>query len=117
MSPNSFCAVAPDLENNPANESVWFIMVTEISMARKEEIDDYQNIVPKGVEFIKGHFLEKIQSGSKGILYKLESKKVTYFYKETIRFPYVQFSSTKKGFLLSMTEYVDVLNSVESWNQ
>ena len=114
MSPNSFCAVAPDLENNPANESVRFIMVTEISMARKEEIDDYQNIVPKGVESIKGHFLEKIQSGSKGIL---ESKKMTYFYKETIRFPYVQFSSTKKGFLLSMTEYVDVLNSVESWNQ
>ena len=94
--PDSFCAVAPDLENNPANESVWFILVKEILVAQQEVVDDYQNKIPKGVEFIKGHFLEKIQSDSRGILYKLESKKITFFYKETIRSPYVQFLTTKK---------------------
>jgi len=53
-------AVAPDLENNPANESVWFILVKEILVAQQEVVDDYQNKIPKGVEFIKGNFLEKI---------------------------------------------------------
>ena len=37
-----------------------------------------------------------------------------FFYSESVVFPYVQFSHKKKGFFISMEEYVDVLNAIEN---
>ena len=53
------------------------------------------------------------KSTKKDIIYKLETKKKTFFYKDMVVFPFVQFSRRKKDFFLPMEEYVDVLNVVE----
>ena len=111
--PDTYCAVAPDPENNPTNDSVWFIKVKDIFFAKVAVTDDYDHTIPAGSDYIQGQFMEKIDSNAKGDIYKLTKKK-TYFYKETVVSPYVQFTTTKKGFLLVMAEYVDVLNLVEN---
>ena len=52
---------------------------------------------------------------SKGIRYKLDSKKKTFFYQSSVVYPFVQFKSASKGeFLIAMEEYVEVLNYVEN---
>ena len=111
--PDTYCAVAPDLESNPTNDSVWFIKVKDTFTAKVSMTDDYDHTIPVGSDYIEGQFMEKIDSNTKGYIYKLTKKK-TFFYKETVVLPYVQFSSTKKGLLLAMAEFVDVLNLVEN---
>lgn len=76
--------------------------------------DDYKQTIPGGCEYIQGQFLEKIESNNKGIMYRLETKKKTFFYTENVVFPFVQFTNKKKGFFIAMEEYVDVLNIVEN---
>jgi hypothetical protein len=61
--------------------------------------------------------MERIETNNRGILYKLDTKKKTFFYKENVVFPFVQFSSKKKGFFLATEEYVDVLNIVEKMQE
>ena len=76
--------------------------------------DDYHHTVAGGHEYIEGQFMEKVDDmPNKGILYKLMPKK-TFFYKESVVYPFVQFKTMKKGlYLLSMNEYVEILNFVE----
>ena len=57
--PDTFCAVAPDLENNPANESVWFIKVKKTAIESEDVTDDYHNTIPEGVELYRGSFWRK----------------------------------------------------------
>ena len=69
--------------------------------------DDYGNI-PVGVNFIKGHFMEKsVFSNSKYQTYKL-LRKVTFFYKESVVYPYVNFGQNKKGFIPKIDEYAEI---------
>ena len=57
-------------------------------------------------------FMEKVDVLVKGFLYKLSMKK-TFFFKESVVYPFAQFKVHKKGFFFSMEEYVEVLNYVE----
>ena len=41
-------------------------------------------------------------------------KKKTFLFRESAVYPFVQFKGHKKGFFLSMEEYVEVLNYVDS---
>ena len=75
--------------------------------------DDYNNIISPGMDHFEGKFMEKVHIEPKGTLYKL-SKKKTYFFKESVVYPFVQFKGSKKGFLLSNEEFVTVLNFIES---
>ena len=69
-------------------------------------IDDYKNVIVPGLCYIEGRFMESVDVLAKGLLYKL-SKKKTFFFKESVVYPCVQFKGHKKGFFLSMEEYVD----------
>ena len=109
--PGTYCAVAPQ---KSSKESLWFIKV-EDSLAAEESItDDYHHTVAGGHEYIEGQFMEKVDDmPNKGILYKLMPKK-TFFYNESVVYPFVQFKTMKKGlYLLSMNKYVEILNFVE----
>ena len=68
--------------------------------------DDYANKVAPGVPFLSGKFLKPTRYDS---IYKLQ-KKTTYFYKETVVFPFAQFSNTKKGILFSNEDLCEVLS-------
>ena len=54
--------------------------------------------------------MEKVDVLAKGFLYKLFKKKKTFFFKEFVGYPVVQFKGHKKGFFLSMEEYIEVVN-------
>ena len=41
------------------------------------------------------------------------SKKVTYFFRENLLYPYVNIKEGKRGLTLSMTDYTDILNYIE----
>ena len=54
--------------------------------------------------------MEKVDVLAKGFLYKLFKKKKTFCFKEFIVYSVVQFKGYKKGFFLSMEEYIEVVN-------
>ena len=107
---DTFCAVAPD-ESSP--ETLWFMKVKDSFELAVEMIDDYENVIAPGLPYIEGRFMEKVDVLAKGYLYKL-SKKKRFFFKESVVYPFVQFTGHKKGFFLSMEEYAEVLNYVGS---
>ena len=63
---------------------------------------------------LEGHFLEKDErfTTSKKLAFKL-SKKVTYFYKESIVYPYVNIDKGKR-LTLDMTDYTDISYHIEN---
>ena len=80
---------------------VWFILVDEVEKTiDKPIVDGYGNIVAPGQPFLSGCFLESTANKS---LYVLSTKK-TFFYKESIVYPLVQASSSKKGYVITNNE-------------
>ena len=107
---DTYCAVAAD---KSSSDTVWFIKVKDSNNASVQMTDDYNNIIAAGMDYVEGNFLEKLHVVQKGTLYKL-SKKKTYFFKESVVYPFVQFTAAKKGLLLSNEEFVTILNYTES---
>lgn len=107
---DTYCAVATD---EKSSDTVWFIKIKDSYRAQKQMTDDYNNSIAPGMDYIEGKFMEKFHIVPKGTLYTL-SKKKTYFFKESVVYPFVQFTAAKKGFLLSNEEFVTILNYIES---
>lgn len=95
---------------------VWFVKVTEVDCINLQEsvTDDYGNHIPKGMKFISGIFLEKDSrmSSFKDLVFFPE-KKVTFFYKESVVYPFVNIREEKKGLSLSLLDYGDIIRYVE----
>ena len=87
---------------------MWFIKVLEVDCCGNgKDGDEYRNVVPVGVNFIIGHFMEKsVFSNLKYQTYNLSRK-------EKVSFILVNFEQNKKSFILKMDDYVDILNFVE----
>ena len=106
--PQMYVAVAAD---DNSLDPMWFIKVLEVDCYGNGK--GYGNIIPVGVNFTKGHFMEKsVFSNSKYQTYKL-SGKVTFFYKESVVYSYVNFEQNKNGFILKIDEYAEILNFFE----
>ena len=90
---NSFIvAMAADRK---AIETIWFIKVIEAEyISENAELDDYGHSVAKGVANIKGCFLEKVTYSANGQISKI-SRKVTFFYTESVLYPYVKFTESR----------------------
>ena len=104
----TYCALAAD---KSSTETIWFVKIKDAFEA-KEITDDYFNTIVSGQQYIEGRFLGKTESAIKGNYYKLQKQK-TFFFHELVVYPYVQFQEGKKGLLLSVEEYVEILNYVE----
>ena len=74
--------------------------------------DDYGHKIPARMKFLIGHFLEQV-STTKGSNIFCLLKKVTYFYKETVVYPYVEIKAGKKGLLLKSTDYMNIICHIE----
>ena len=87
--PQMYVAAAAD---DNSLDPIWFIKVLETDCCGNgKDGDDYGNIIPVDVNFIKGHFKEKsVFSNFKYQTYKY-SRKVTFFYKESVIYPYINF--------------------------
>ena len=60
--------------------------------------------------YIIGNFLEKSKSNSKGHYFKIDSK-ISYFYHETILYPFAQFTEKKNKFFIENSEYFEIIIS------
>ena len=86
-------------------------LVEECVVAHDIEDDYGQNIFQRQ-QYVVGNFLERTRSTKKGLLFKEESKK-TYFFKESIVYPFVQFSTLKMELYLTNNDFADILAFVE----
>lgn len=109
--PGSFCAIAAD---HSSLETIWFVKINDYITADVDVTDDYGVQIAAGQSYIEGHFLEKVSSSNKGHIYKLQEKKKTFFFRESVVYPFVQILPSKRGHFLSINEYVEILNFIES---
>ena len=94
-------------------DCVWFIKITDNDRVEEEAVfDSYNNCIIPGVRFLKGHFLERSDTGKDFSLFKV-SKLVTFFYRETILYPFVPLSESKKGLKLMNNDYSDIIKYAE----
>ncbi len=109
--PEAYVAVAAD---NTSNDTIWIIKVIEANRCSTEnEMDDYNNVIPKGTVFFTGHFLEHVMIGTRCMIYKLIKDKTTHFYKESVVFPFVNIKDERKGLVLNDEDYTDILMYIE----
>jgi len=80
--------------------------VNEVS----EQHDDYAMVILQGVKHFEGHFLEKVEDTKRGITYKVTSHKTTYFYKESIVYPCVNFTESKN--VLKNENYIEIIQKI-----
>ena len=66
----------------------------------------------KFLKGIVGNFLERTSSTKKRLLFKEKSIKI-YFFKESIVYPFVQFSTLKMELYLTNNDFADILAFVE----
>ena len=85
--PDTFCAITADI-NSP--DTIWFVKVKENCEAENTITDDYSIQITASQEYIKGQFLEKLNTTTKGHLYRLVKKKAFLFH-ESVVYPFVQF--------------------------
>ena len=69
--------------------------------------DDYGHKIAVGVNFLKGHFLEKKMITTQ--VFK-RSSKTTLFYSENILYPYVNLLESKKGFIVKNIDFIDIID-------
>ena len=94
-------------------DTVWFIKVTETECFSAELVtDDYKHVIPLGRSYLKGHFLERLSYSKSATLFKV-SKKLTYFYKVTVLYPYVEMEENKRGYVLKNDHYTDIICHLE----
>ena len=92
-----FVAIAFDTSSI---DTVWFIQIVESNFVGDGVLcDDYSHKIAAGVNFLKGHFLEKEKELSTTQFFK-HSSEMTCFYLESILYPYVNLLESKKGFIL-----------------
>ena len=104
-------AVAP---SEDSTDSIWIIKVVETDCTADTDKteDSYGNKIPRGFSFLKGQFLEHTFTTKTATIYKL-SEELTYFYKETVLYPYVDIKCEKKGLTLTNTELTEIICYVE----
>ena len=104
------------LSPKSSQDTVWITKVIEVNRVDpvNESVDSYKHIVAPAIIHLAGHFLAKNEKTStlKSTMFKL-STDITYFFKESIVFPYVNIQEGKKGLTLSMTDYADILYHIE----
>ena len=113
IQPGTYVAVTAP-QNGNSLEMVWFIEVTEVNRTLTESsIDGYQNHMAAGITHNVGHFLERDPRSNLKVTYFNRSQKETFFFKESILYPCVNTTASKKFLTLSMGDYMDVLNYIE----
>ena len=97
-------------------DTIWFVKILENEcVASANEKDDCGNVIPHGAFFLKGRFLEIVVEKSSHRVYKL-SKKLTYFYKESVIYPFVNMVETEKGYILKNVDFMDIIQFAEANN-
>ena len=108
--PGTICAVAAD---SKSSRTIWFISISD-EVISKQDVPDGAVTIPKGLKYFRGFFLEESKAVKDGVLYSLNKKRETFFYRELIVYPFVQFESQKNGYFHPNKKLVETLNYVEA---
>ena len=101
-------AVSPE-----SSDTMWFIRVEEIDCINlKDDVVNYGHVIPAGMTYIKGNFLERMKSNKHSSTFKI-SKKCKFFHKESVVYPYVELLANKKGFVLENRTMTEILCHVD----
>ena len=92
--PETFCAIAA---SSTSADTVWFVKTVKECVVAHDIEDDYGHKIPQGQQYLVGNFLER----------------KTYFFKESIVYPFVQFSTFKMELYLTYNDFADILAFVE----
>ena len=76
---DTFCAIAADINSS---DTVWFVKIKEHCEAENSIKDYYGVQITAGQEYIKGQFLEKLDTTNKGHLYRLDKCKTFFFMRQ-----------------------------------
>ena len=68
----------------------------------------------EGQIYLMGHYLERISDTKKNTKYKLMNKTV-HFLKENIVYPFINFKINNCTYLITYSEYCDILSYVEQF--
>ena len=72
--------------------------ITAEHIADFDMMNDYNNLIVAGQDYLSGFYLEREEMGEKGgITYSMYTKKTLFFFKESIEYPFVQFETSHKG--------------------
>ena len=107
--PEMFCAIAA---SSTSADTVWFMKIVEKCVAAHDIEDDYGHKISQGQHYVVGNFFKRTRSTKNGLLFKEEPKK-TYFFKESIVYPFVQSSTLKMELYLINNDFADILAFVE----
>ena len=111
--PQTYVAVAA---NKSSIDTAWFIKVIENDlMSNGDDTDDYGHTIIKDSKYNMGHFLERFTNTRKGELYKLSNKR-TFFYSESVIYPFVDVKEEKKGLFISNNELTNIIRHIEENN-
>ena len=111
--PQTYVAVAAD---KSSIDTAWFIkMVKNDLTSNGDDTDDYGHTIIKRTKYNKGHFLERFTSTTKGELYKL-SKKKTFFFSESVIYPFVDVKEEKRGLVIYNDELTNIIHHIEENN-
>lgn len=77
--------------------------------------DIYGHVIPSGCSYVRGKYLEKHSETKKGLKYR-KMKVDTYFYKESVVYPFVNHTMQNKNTIIhiSKNDYCEVLAYVEA---
>ena len=107
--PGTICIIAASPNSS---DTVWFLRIQDLCIAETSSQDDYGNVVVAGQSYIIGNFLERSRSNSKWHYFKVDNK-ISYFYHESIVYPFAQFTEKKHEFFVENSEYFEIIHFVE----
>ena len=87
--------------------------VTESNQSSYDRMTDDYNVILQGVAYFTGKFLEWTKRGKRCSFYRLVTEKSTYFYKESVVFPFVNIINEKNKLVLKDDDYTDILMYIE----
>ena len=87
-------------------DTIWFIKVKDTSCFGAN-CDDYGNVFAEGSSYLARHFLEKNSETEMKQTFQLTSK-TAYFHQQSILYPYVQFTESKKGLVRKSSLHGDI---------
>ena len=82
--------------------------IVEECVAALDIEDDFSHKISQVQRYVVGNFLERKRSTKKGLLFKEEFKK-TYFFRESIGYPFVQFSTLKIELNVTNNDFADII--------
>lgn len=109
--PNTVCALAAE-KKSP--DTVWFVEIEEEAIAANDLIDDYGVTVPEGNRYLRGSYLEKESDNKRELKFK-KMKKTTFFYPESVVYPYVNVTKKKELYIISREDFFDIITYVQHY--